>query len=162
MKDVNIGIYPQVRIAPSEFSVARQMADGGRVYTIPLLISKKIEVAGRPVGFTFNSAYERGTAGAPSDAYIAGAIGTAITPVTSIFLSGSDQRYFDVGHHRLVKIEVGVSHKILKTASWYAMVGKIPNVDRNLDNQSHWIADIGMQFVFNVRKQKSDVKSDQK
>jgi len=149
--DMSLGVYPQIRIAPSSASVTKALAEGGKLYTFPFLLTKKFELGDRPIGTTFNAAYELGTGGVPDDFYWSGGIGVALTPKTAGEVSFSDERIRDLIGHSLVKVELGVVREVSDTFWLFAMGGRVLNVASNLDGEAHYVFNVGFQLTTHIR-----------
>ena len=146
LRNVNMGFYPQVQLVPVSESVKNGVAEGGKIYIFPFLVTKKIEIADRPIGLTFNLAYQHGTGGEPNSVYGSAASGVAIAPRTAAMVSFSQQTNFNSPHPFMRKYEFGLVHEIKDDTKAFFMVGQ------QQSGASYFIWNLGVQKIFHTRR----------
>jgi hypothetical protein len=145
LHDVSAAVYPQMQFAPSSRAVNDGLADGGKIYILPLLVSKGFQIDGRPFAVTVNVGYNYGVGGQPDSVNEGIGVGGAISSRTSLMVSASMQQ-FHPDQSQLVKYELGVIHvpKRFKDFSIFSMVGTAK------DDSDHFIWAIGFQKVIHT------------
>lgn len=141
-----LGTYPQVSIAPSASAVRRDLAEGGRRYTFPLLATKTVYAGRRPVGFTVNIFGEHGGAEPDDIGWSIGA-GTAVSRRIAAMTSFSDETSLISGPNKIVQAQFGIVRSISSRFNIYGMTGRIFNVADNIDGKAHIVWCLGVQVI---------------
>lgn len=143
-----IGIYPTIRTEPFGNSARRGIAEPGRVYVLPLLISKQMTIKNVATALTANVGIERGAQGAPNEWFWAVGGGFAVTPINQFVMSYSQETLRALGPSKIAKVEVGFTKALSTHYRLIAMIGKQLNFSTNIDGKPHLLANFGIQYSY--------------
>ncbi len=141
-------IYPKVQIVPLTSSVRRDVADGGTVITVPIIVTREFNVKGHIAAVTTNLGYSHSSGENPSEWFSAIGGGIAITPLTQVVAAVTRERLFTPGvRNQIVTYQIGTTRTLSKHINVFAALYTAPQDPRNYYGKPSFGGNIGVQFL---------------